>query len=88
MQLIHPLNHSKDFILNGLKIIKTVIGKVHFGESVAQWLEFSLLVHEVPGSNPGWGKLAGIFTLGLKCLKLIGNICRSYSNSCSPPCSI
>ncbi len=35
------------------------------GESVAQWLEFSLLVHEVPGSNPGWGKLAGIFTQGL-----------------------
>ena len=43
------------------------------GESVVQWLEFLLLVHEVPGSNPGWGKIAGIFTLGLKCLNLIGS---------------
>ena len=54
------------------------------GESVAQWLEFLLLVHEAPGSNPGWEKLAGIYTLGLKCLKLIGNNCRSNSNSSSP----
>ena len=61
--------------------------KTRGGESMAQPLEFWLLVYEIPGSNPGWGKLAGIFTLGLglKCLKLIGNICKSNSNSHSPP---
>ncbi len=41
---------------------------------VAQCFEFSLVVQYVPGSNPGWGKLAEIFQLGKKMTTSVGQI--------------
>ena len=58
------------------------------GKSVAQWLQFSLVVHWPQVQIPVGGNLLGFFIWVKKCLKLISNICSSNSNNRSPPWSI
>ncbi len=74
--VMEDMKHHNDYMNVGIQNIDYIARAVpwwyavavlyiNLMESVDQWLEISLVVHEVQGSNPDWKiKLAVIFTLG------------------------
>ena len=88
-----PFNVSTPLIIQWLSAMSDHSGPFAYGRS-RMLLTFQKEVAEVSSQlnlhaaarigKSRLGKLAGIFTLGLKCLKLIGITCGSNSNSRSP----